>query len=169
VNKIIKDTLVNRWGEILPTVYEEMDDEEIIETKGVSVVHGFCFYRDKLLVVYSDKKRYWSPPGGGVEKGENIFQATKREIAEESNMKVLKHKLLGCFSVEEGVGKISNQARFACLVEPYGDFISDPDGDIDKIELIDLADVKKYFDWGKIGDHILAQALAWYESLSEEK
>jgi len=56
-------------------------------------------------------------------------------------------------------GKIFNQLRYVCMVEPYGDFISDPDGSITEIKLIDPKDYKQYFDWGAIGDRIMERAL----------
>jgi len=52
-----------------------------------------------------------------------------------------------------------SQTRSVCIVEPFGPFTNDPDGDITKIELIDPANYKKYFDWGEIGDHIMQRAL----------
>lgn len=52
------------------------------------------------------------------------------------------------------------QTRSVCIVEPYGPFVSDPDGgEITKIELIDPKDYKTYFDWGIIGDHIMQRVL----------
>jgi hypothetical protein len=46
-----------------------------------------------------------------------------------------------------------------CIVEPYGDFESDPDSDISKIKLIDPKDYKEYIKWGEIGDHLITRAL----------
>ena len=53
---------------------------------------------------------------------------------------------------------LDKHARF-CIVEPYGDFVADPDGDITEIKLIDPWDYKKYFDWGIIGEHIMKRAM----------
>jgi hypothetical protein len=55
--------------------------------------------------------------------------------------------------------KIIYQLRYACIVEPYGEFISDPAGSVTKIKLIDPKDYKQYFDWGKIGERIIERAL----------
>ena len=38
--------------------------------------------------------------------------------------------------------KIIRQTRSFCVVEPYGEFVADPDGDITKIELINPKDYK---------------------------
>ena len=50
--------------------------------------------------------------------------------------------------------------RFVCVVEPYGDFIEDPDEqEITKIEHIDPQGYKKYFNWEDVGDHMMARAI----------
>jgi hypothetical protein len=54
--------------------------------------------------------------------------------------------------------------RSVCIVEPIGPFIADADPDDDgeevtEIKLIDPKDIKQYFDWGEVGEHILARAL----------
>ena len=108
--------------------------------------------------MYSDEKGYWTPPGGGVEEGETVRDAARREVQEETNMRVLKQRLIGFQEIAEPQGIVS-QVRSVCLVEPIGPFERDPDGDITKIELIDPKDYKQYFDWGKVGDHIMQRAL----------
>jgi len=45
------------------------------------------------------------------------------------------------------------------VVEPLGEFDSDPDGDITEIKLIDPEECKQYFDWGIIGDRTKVRAL----------
>ena len=73
-------------------------------------------------------------------------------------MKIMTSTPIGYQKVEIG-NKIIYQLRYACIVEPYGEFISDPAGSITEIKLIDPKDYKQYFDWGKIGDRILERAL----------
>src|SRR3989344_788066 len=86
------------------------------------------------------------------------------ESIEETNMRVLKQRFIGYQDIFEPE-RIVSQTRSVCLVEPYGPFISDPDGDITKIELIDPKDYKQYFDWGEIGEHVLVRALEIKNSL----
>lgn len=135
-----------------------MQSEVDLGERNIQGVHAFCFYQDSLVLVYSDKKGNWSPPGGAVEEGEDIQAAISREVREETNMNVLKQALIGCQDISEPNGIVS-QVRSVCIVTPYGPFVSDPDGDITKIQLIDPADYKKYFDWGIVGDHIMQRAL----------
>lgn len=154
----IKSTLASKSGEILNVIYNDIDSESDLNGKNIQGVHAYCFYGDKLVLVYSDEKGYWTPPGGGVEEGEDARTAVRREVKEETNMNVLKQRFIGCQEIVGSEGVVS-QTRSVCIVEPYGLFVSDPDGEITKIELIDPKDYKKYFDWGEIGDHIMQRAL----------
>jgi hypothetical protein len=54
----IKSTLTNRSGKILDVVYHESDPLIDLEGKILSGVHAFCFYRNKMVVVYSEAKGY---------------------------------------------------------------------------------------------------------------
>lgn len=154
----IKSTLTNRSGQVLDVVYRDIESENDLDNKKISGVHAYCFYKDKLVVVYAENKGYWTPAGGGVEEGESARDAVRREVKEETNMRVFKQRFIGYQDIFEPE-RIVSQTRSVCLVEPYGPFISDPDGDITKIELIDPKDYKQYFDWGIVGDHIMQRAL----------
>lgn len=154
----IKSTLTNRSGQVLDVIYRDIESEKDLGDKKISGVHAYCFYKDKLVVVYAENKGYWTPAGGGVEEGESARDAVTREVKEETNMRVLKQRFIGYQDIFEPERVIS-QTRSVCLVEPYGPFVSDPDGDITKIELIDPKDYKQYFDWGIVGDHIMQRAL----------
>lgn len=160
----IESTLVNRAQKIIKVIYREDDPLKDLEGIVLQGVHAYCFYEDKLIVVYADKKKYWTPPGGGIESGETYEEAVVREVAEETNMKVLHQELIGYQDVYES-DRIVRQTRSFCIVEPFGDFVSDPDGDITKIALIDPKEYKKYFDWGMIGERVMKRALELKSSL----
>jgi len=163
----IKSTLTNKSGQILKVVYRDIESESDVGQK-IKGVHAYCFYGDKLVLVYSDKKGYWTPPGGGVDEGENAQEAVIREVKEETNMKVLKQRFVGFQEIFEPE-RIINQTRSVCIVEPYGPFSEDPDeGEITKIELIDPKDYKKYFDWGVVGDHIMERVLQLKDEMEAE-
>ena len=122
-------------------------------------VHSFSFYNDKFVIVGHGNNE-WTPPGGGIEKGETYEEASIREIKEESNMKVLRQECIGYQDIKTpGQDRIQRQFRMLAIVEPYGDFESDPDGDISEIKLIDPKDYKQYFDWGEIGDRLMERAM----------
>ncbi|MFH1454857.1 MAG: NUDIX hydrolase [bacterium] len=138
--------------------YHECDSFGHLLSKKVTQAYGVCFVGDKIVIVYSSKNNHWILPGGSIEKGETFEECLKREIKEESNMRVISFMPIGYQEVRIE-GRILNQLRYFCIVEPYGDFISDPDGSITKIKLIDPRDYKQYFDWGEIGDKIMERAI----------
>lgn len=154
----IISTITNRSGQTFDVVYRDVDDVGVLDTKQVRGVHAYCFCGDELVVVYADKKGIWTPPGGGVEAGETVEAAVVREVLEETNMKVLAQCLIGYQDVDKPTG-VYTQTRSVCLVEPLGSFVSDPDGEVTEIALINPKDYKTYFDWGEIGDHIMVRAL----------
>lgn len=150
----IDSTLTNRSGQILNVTYYDIEEEKELGDKKVRGVHAYCFCDDKLVIVYAENKGYWTPPGGGVESGESITEAVAREVLEETNMRVIKQGLIGYQDIFEP-DEINTQTRHICLVEPIGEFVSDPDGDITEIKLVDPKDLKQYFDWGVVGDRLL--------------
>lgn len=156
--KEIKSTLTNRGGQVLDVVYREDDPLKDLDGKILQGVHAYCFCGDKLVIVYSEAKKYWTPPGGGIEPGETYEQAVVREVKEETNMKVIGQKLIGYQDIYEN-DRVVRQTRSVCIVEPIGKFKSDPDGDVTEIKLINPSDYREYFDWGVIGDRIMEQAL----------
>jgi 8-oxo-dGTP diphosphatase len=59
-------------------------------------VCGLCWEEDSLLMVkhrFGDQD-FWAPPGGGVEFGESIESALKREFLEETGLHILPKKFL---------------------------------------------------------------------------
>ncbi len=163
----IESTLTNRARQILKVIYYDIENERELGDKKAKGVHAYCFYQDKLVLVYADNKGYWTPPGGGIEPGEDIKEAIRREIKEETNMRATKMRLIGYQDVHEPRG-INTQIRAVCLVEPEGPFVADPDGDVTKIELVDPKDYKNYFDWDQIGDHLMTRALEIKKILDSE-
>lgn len=160
----IESTIETRLLGPVSVVYEDVANLEELNERTINAVHVYCFYKNTLVVVWADDKKYWTLPGGSVEKGETVEEAVIREVKEESNMKVISQRILGVQDIFEGEDIVS-QTRSMCIVEPYGPFISDPDGDITKIKRIDPLELKQYVDWGEIGDHLLSRAL---ESLKEK-
>lgn len=158
----IKSTLIHQ-GQIIPFVYRDIDSIDELGGEKIEGVHAYCFCGDKLVVVYAEEKGSWGPPGGGVELGETVEEAVTREVSEETNMRVLKQELFGYLEVLWP--KRILQTRSVCIVEPVGEFISDPDGDVTEIKLIDPEDIKHYFDWGKNGEYQLERALMLKKTL----
>jgi len=163
----IKSTFVNRAGkgEVVEITIRDLDSFDELGDSKIKGAHAFCFYGDKLVIVYSEAKGYWSYPGGGVEPGETAEEATVREVLEETNMRVLKQRVIGYAEIFEPARVL--QTRSVCIVEPIGPFVADadPEGDITEIKLIDPRDIKQYFDWGPGGDYLLERALKMKNTL----
>lgn len=146
-------------GKTYKVTFNDGLPETPTDPKILDGVHTYCFYGDKLVVVGHPDGHY-TPPGGAIEKGETFKEAAIREIQEETNMKVLHIECIGYQDVEPpGWNRVARQFRMFALLEPYGDFISDPDGDISHIELIDPKDYKEYIKWGEVGDHLIKRAI----------
>lgn len=140
--------------------YHDVDSFDGLEYSLCRQVYGVCFYGDKIVIGYGGKKQNWGLIGGTIEKGETFIQTLMREIQEESNMRVLSWLPVGYQkTTDTRDNSFVYQLRYVCTVQPYGPFTSDPAGAITKIELVDPKDVKKYFDWGKIGDRIIERGL----------
>lgn len=154
----IQSTLTNQSGQTLDVFYHEGNPLENLGGKILQAVGAFSFHNGKLVLVYNPKRKSWTPPGGGIEPGETFEEAVIREVKEESNMNVLHQEFIGYQDIHEP-DRIVRQTRSFCIVEPFGDFISDPDGDITEIKLIDPKDYKQHFDWGVVGERIMTRAL----------
>lgn len=155
----INETMVY-LGKKYPLIYEDKDDFNDLPYEKCTQVYGVCFCDGKVVLGFSRKMQKWSLLGGNIEPNEKVEDTLKREVQEESNMKVLK-----CWPI--GYQKLADdskyQLRYACLVEPFGPFVTDPDASdghgVDRITLIDPKDFKKYIDWGKIGNRLIKRAI----------
>lgn len=154
-------------GKDTKVIYRDIDHVDELQDRVCMGVRAYCFYNDKLVVTYSERKDMWEPPGGNVEMGELVTNAMIREVLEETNMQVIRHACIGYEDIfaEEGVVTLM---RFVCATEPNGEFVEDPDeGEISKIEAINPKDYKKYFDWHDIGDHMIKRALDIIETFTK--
>ena len=134
--------------------YRDIESYDEVKHLPFESIGAVCICNGKMVLVYDKSRERWTPIGGRIEAGESLAEATEREVKEESNMRVLRQIPLGYQNILMP-GRTVNQSRTLCIVEPYGPFIADPDGDITEIKLINPKDYKEYFDWGEVQDHIM--------------
>ena len=60
-------------------------------------VYAVAFSGDRFLMVFNKKRNGWEMPGGGIEEGESVEVAAKREFLEEAgyNIEILDTENLG--------------------------------------------------------------------------
>lgn len=89
----------------------------------VDQVYGFANDIDNNIVIVRDKdEQRFTPPGGGVEKGETPLEALKREFLEEVQFEPKNIKLMGSLEVvnpsaEDVIQRHNLQVRFVCEVD----------------------------------------------------
>ncbi len=149
-----------KWGEkVYPVEYEDCDDFSELPQGKITQVRAICFCDGKLLIGFGGSQKHWSYIGGTLEKGESVEDALHREVKEESNHEVLAWRPIGYQKTVDANGNEIYQVRVWCRVKPIGDFTGDPDKAIEKIELIEPADYKKYVNWGRVGDRLMERAM----------
>lgn len=146
-------------GKTAYITYRDADSFDDLRSKNVTQVYAICFWKNKIVLVHNKNSNSLSLPGGGLEKDEAFEDCLRREIKEETNMKVLSFAPIGYQEVTNLENPVVFQLRYVCVVEPYGDFVSDPDGDVDQIKTIDTKEFKEHIKWGEIGDRIFERAL----------
>lgn len=141
--------------------YEDCNDFSILPYEMCSQCYGVCFTGNNTIVIgFGGHKNTWGLIGGSIEPGETFEQTLRREVQEESNMKVLDFKPIGYQKMTDTRdGSYVYQLRFMCNVRPYGPFIEDPAQSVTEIKEIPIETYREYFDWGQIGDRIIQRAL----------
>jgi len=156
----ITEDYTGKSGTVYKMEYSDADSFDHLNYSECRQTYGVCFCDDQMIIGYGGEKADWGLIGGTIETGETFEQTLRREIQEESNMEVLSAIPIGYQKVTKVLdGSFVYQLRYACLVKPHGPFISDPDGSITEIRLIDPTKYKDYFDWGEIGERIITRAV----------
>jgi len=146
-------------GKSLLIEYNDADNFSQIPYSEINQHYGVCFLDGKIVIGWHGKKEKWSLLGGKVEPNEDITSTLIREVQEESNMRILKHKPIGYQKVTQEDGGYVYQLRSCCIVEPIGNFVNDPSESVTKIALISPEQWNEFIDWGMVGEHILERAL----------
>jgi 8-oxo-dGTP pyrophosphatase MutT (NUDIX family) len=157
-------------GVVRTCEYHDADAFDGLEYRKCRQVYAVCFCGEKMVIGFGGRKQGWGLIGGTVEAPETFEQTLAREIREESNMKVVVYQPIGYQKVTDPRdGSFVYQLRYVCVVQPLGPFVADPAGGVTKIQLIDPAEYRKYFDWGEIGERIVARAMELKGRLSSDR
>lgn len=101
-----------KWVLMVENSFQDTYPRHIVAVSGIVTDS-----RGRILLVKGDR-RGWEPPGGQVELGEDLVDALKREILEESGVEVEAVKLVGVYSnlgrPERGLAEQVNFA-FRCV------------------------------------------------------
>jgi len=149
-----------KWGDrVYPVEHEDCDDFRLLPRDKITQARAICFRDGKLLLGFGGSQKEWSFIGGTIEKGESIPETLAREVKEESNHEVVEWKPISYQKSVDANGNEIYQVRVWCRVKPIGKFAGDPDKAIEKIELVEPADYKKYVNWGRVGDRLMERAV----------
>ncbi len=81
-------------------IYRDKDNNkqeiEVEKLKFRPSVYGIIFNEDKTKILLSKQWDGYDYPGGGIEKGERILEALKREVYEEVGVKIKVAGLVNC-------------------------------------------------------------------------
>ncbi len=160
--KIETSWISKKTGKKVLAYYEETDDFSLLPKDKIKSICAYLYFDGKFIIVKNEGN--WQPVAGHVEPGESIEDALIREVKEESNMKVLKYFPLGYLYT---YGGDIYQARYLAIVEPYGDFVSDPDGGVTEVKFIDPHDTAKYIDWKDTANFTTNKSLSIIEKLKK--
>lgn len=162
----IKSKISNADGTVTEIIYNDADSFDSLAREKVRQAYGVCFAGDKMLIVFNGNRKAWGLIGGSLEPGETLEECLKREVIEESNMKVLNFRPVGFQAVHAPQKDEIFQLRYVCTVEEICPFVADPAGGaITEIKLIDPNTYKQFFDWGEIGEQIIRRAIELKNSL----
>lgn len=113
-------------------------DSKIAQIYGDRVrlrVCGMCWRDDKLLMVNHKgltHGAFWAPPGGGIEFGEPLENALKREFLEETGLQIRVGRFLfGCEYIDAPLHSIE---LFYEVYYNAGDLITGSDPEVQMIE-----------------------------------
>lgn len=105
------------------------------------------------IVTYPDDKH--NLPGGGIEEGESVDEALRREAKEETNMRIVRWVPLGYQHCKESDIDLGYQLRVYADVEKIGEFVHDPGGSVTGNILIEPKELNATIRYGMVGERLM--------------
>jgi len=102
-------------GKQYPLEYEDLNSFSELPLEYCRQIYGVCFLNNGMIIVKNGLKNTWSLPGGTIEQGESIDSAFKREIQEETNLKITNWKPIGYQKIIYPDGTFIYQLRACAL------------------------------------------------------
>lgn len=129
---------------------------KIVDGIPAGQIYVFCIlpYNKVVLVRDSGETRF-TPPGGGVETGEDPLDAAKREVLEEAQIELSDLKLLGSLEIEnpsdpDKLQQHHQQVRYVSYLDSMPEFVPNKDGwETEERIIVDIEELPNCISWLK--------------------
>lgn len=102
----------------------------------------------RILLIRRTDNKYWSIPGGGMEPGESVREAAKREVKEESGINCEITGLIGVYSNPQHVAAYDDgevrQEFSICLIGQLIDGSLQTSDESSEVKFVPMGDIPKY-------------------------
>lgn len=136
------------------------------ELTKISQVQAVCFLGATQVVFYKNREGWIGNPGGGIERGETIEDAIRRELVEEAQLELLDWRTIGYESVfHPNKPEGENTRYFLRAVAKVGlinEKIADPDGKAIERVVVPVEKAIQTLNWGKKGEILVNLAKQKY-------
>ncbi|MGG3524418.1 NUDIX hydrolase [Bacillus pseudomycoides] len=160
----------------MPTIYANYGESRgkltwlkantLPDYEGITSVHGFCFYKDKVVLI-DHHSRSWDFPGGHLEQKETPEECFQREAWEEGYVKgectllgyiIVDHSENPNWNENDSYPKIGYQPFYRMDITEVHDFNGEYESN--RRIFVKPSEVTSYYPkWNEIYDEIVAAAL----------